>query len=43
MNNRKHSFKFNNRGTAGNMETVSGKRIWERSVENNCLRYLKCV
>ena len=34
-----HICNFNYRRSAGNMETVGAKRIWERSIENNKLRY----
>ena len=32
--------KFNYRGTAGIMEPVGAKRIWDRSIEKNQLRYI---
>ena len=35
----KHICKFNYKGTAGNMEPVGAKRIWERSEQKNKLRY----
>ena len=34
-----HVCNFNYRGSAGNMEVVGAKRIWERSIEKNKLRY----
>ena len=34
-----HVCKFNYRGSAGNMEPVGAKRIWNRSIEKNKLRY----
>ena len=36
-----HVCNFNYHGSAGNMETVGTKRIWERSIKINKLRYTK--
>ena len=38
---RVHVCNFNYHGSAGNMETVGTKRIWERSIKINKLRYTK--
>ena len=34
-----HICKLNHSGSAGNMEPVAAKRIWERSLQKNKLRY----
>ena len=36
-----HICKYNYKGTAGNMEPVGAKRIWERSEEKHKLRYIE--